>query len=114
LNTTLLHSTPFSRTSDVPGLGRANQVIGAAFSLPLGAISDPIKTDDGVYVIRVDRRVNADRKTFESVKEQIRQQRMRTMQQIRIRSYMVNLRESAKIKDNREKVQASMRHSNDL
>jgi peptidyl-prolyl cis-trans isomerase D len=111
LNTQLGHSGPFSRVSEVPGVGRANQVIGAAFTLPLGAISEPIKTDEGVFVIRVDRRVNADRKTFEAQKPALRQQRLQAMQQARVRIFVTNLRESAKIKDYRKKVQESLRHT---
>jgi len=112
LNTALMHTEPFSRESNVPGIGQANQVIGAAFSLPLGAISEPVKTDDGVYVIRVDRRVNADRKTFDTQKGMLRQQRMRIMQQSRVRALVANLKTTAKIKDNRKAVQASMARGN--
>ena len=36
----------------------ANQAVGAAFALPVGAISEPVRTDDGVFVIRVDKKVS--------------------------------------------------------
>jgi peptidyl-prolyl cis-trans isomerase D len=111
LHTDLGHSQPFTRVGEVPGVGRANEVIGAAFTLPLGAISQPIKTDEGVFVIRVDRRILADRKTFDAQKTMLRQQRQQAMQQARIRSFAANLRETAKITDNRKKVQAALSHT---
>ena len=50
----------FARSSMVPGLGQFTEPIGAAFALPVGAVSQPVKSDDGVYVLRVDKRVVAD------------------------------------------------------
>ena len=57
---------PFSRTTQVPELGMLSEAMGAAFGkgLPVGAISEPIKTDAGVFVIRVDKRTRADSTTW--------------------------------------------------
>ena len=111
LNAAVAHAGPFTRLTDVPGIGSVNEVIGAAFTLPVGAISAPIKTDDAVYVIRVDRRVEANRAVFDSTKKALRQQRSRGLQQDRVRQFLANLRKSAKIKDRRPVVMESLRHS---
>jgi peptidyl-prolyl cis-trans isomerase D len=113
LHTPVSHSTPFTRVSTVPGVGNANEVIGAAFSLPVGAVSAPIETDDGVYVIRVDRRVPVDRRVFEVQQAMMRQQRLQSLEQARVRQFLTDLRNSAKIKDNRKAVEAAERRSND-
>ena len=57
----------FTRSSLVTGLGQFTEPVGAAFALPVAAVSQPIKTSDGVYVIRVDKRVLADSAGFYSV-----------------------------------------------
>jgi peptidyl-prolyl cis-trans isomerase D len=111
LNTPIAKSGPFARVTSVPGLGRATEAIGAAFTLPVGAISAPIKTEDGVYVMRVDRRVDADRKTFDAQKTMFREQQMRTLEQSKIRDFLANLRKAATIKDKRADIQASQRHA---
>ena len=46
----------------------------------------------------VDRRVDADRKAFDAIQEQIRGQYLNTMQQARIQEFVSNLRADAKIR----------------
>jgi len=111
LNTPVAQSIPFARVTLVPGIGRVNEAIGAAFALPVGAISGPIQTTDAVYVIRVDRRVDADKAAFEKDKQLYRQQQLRMLQQGRVRDFLANLRQAAKIKDNRKDLQARERHA---
>jgi hypothetical protein len=41
---TVTSSDVFTRGGFVAGLGRLNEAIGAAFSLPVGAVSSPVKT----------------------------------------------------------------------
>lgn len=113
LNTPIQQSIPFARVTLVPGIGRANEAIGAAFTLPVGAVSAPIQTEDAVYVIRVDRRTEADKAAFDKDKEMYRQQQMRSLQQGRIRDFMANLREAANIKDHRKDLQARERRATD-
>ena len=38
----------------IPGLGPELDVMGTAFALPVGVVSDPIKGNMGVYVIKVE------------------------------------------------------------
>ncbi|HSU96410.1 MAG TPA: peptidylprolyl isomerase, partial [Gemmatimonadaceae bacterium] len=89
----------------------ASRIVGAAFALPVGTVSEPIVTDNAVFVIEVNRRVDADRKTFDAAKEQLRGQYLNSMQQARIQEFVANLKSAAKITDRRKEVEASMRRT---
>jgi hypothetical protein len=108
-NLTVTTSNLFSRSTFVPNLGRLNAAIGAAFALPVSGISDPIATDDGVFVLRVDRRIEANRETFESQKELQRTTAVSVLQQARVRDFMEGLRENADIEDRRKELNAAAR-----
>jgi peptidyl-prolyl cis-trans isomerase D len=106
---TVTKTNMFGRSTFVPGLGRLNAAIGASFSLPVGAISTPIATDDGVFVLRVDRRVDASRDAFEAQKVVQRANAIRVLQEARMREFMEGLREVANIKDRRKQLNAAAR-----
>lgn len=91
----------FTRTTAVPGLGRTNRAIGAAFGLPVGAVSEPIVTDNAVYVMRVDRRVQADRAAWEQQKEVQRAGTVQQLREQRVQQFMRNLRQNANVEDYR-------------
>src|SRR3990170_413210 len=100
---------PFARSTTVASLGFVSEAIGAAFSVPPGTVSAPIRTDAAVYVLRTDRRVNADRKAWEVQLAAQRTQVTRGMRDQRIRLFMEGLRKTAKIDDRRKDIQASQR-----
>ena len=102
-------SSMFARTMQTEGLGGFNEAIGAAFSLPIGAVSQPIRTTDGVFVIRTDRRVASDSAEFVKQKEQQRTQVLRGMREQVVRDYLEGLRKGATIVDNRKKLNAATR-----
>jgi parvulin-like peptidyl-prolyl isomerase len=104
-------SEPFTRGGFVPGLGRLNEAIGAAFSLPVGAVSSPIRTSDAVVVLRVDRRVDADRATWEAQKATQRQQLMQGLRQQRIQAFLQQLRADAKVDDRRKELAQAARQT---
>ena len=105
-----LSKTPmFARTMQTEGLGGFNEAVGASFSLPIGAVSQPLRTVEGVFVIRADRRVLADRVEFEKQKEQQRAQVLRGMREQMVRDYLEGLRKSASIVDSRKKINAASR-----
>jgi peptidyl-prolyl cis-trans isomerase D len=106
---TVTKSNAFGRATFVPGLGRMNAAIGASFSLPIGAVSEPIATDDGVFVIRVDRRTDASRDAFEAQKAVQRSNAIRVLQEAKVREFMAGLRETAEIKDRRKQLSAAAR-----
>jgi len=108
-NLTVTSSEPFTRGGFVPGMGRLNEAIGAAFSLPIGAVSNPIRTADGVVVMRVDRRVDTDRTKWEAQKETQRKSLMQGLRQQRIQAFLLQLRNAAKIEDNRKQLAQAAR-----
>lgn len=91
----------FTRVSPAGDMGRVNEAIGASFTLPVGRVSAPIRTLDGVFVLRVDERREADRAEFEAQKAELRAEDRERLQQERIQLFMLNLRENAKLVDRR-------------
>lgn len=111
LGLTAFQSQTFNRNSSVPGLGRFNEAIGAAFSLPLNTVSAPIRTEDAVVVLRVDARKQADRAAFDAQKVAQRAQILDLLRRQRIQDFVQNLRTEAKIVDNRKKIDQATRRS---
>jgi peptidyl-prolyl cis-trans isomerase D len=65
---------PFEQSAFVPGLGRAPEITEWVFDSPVGSISDPIRSGDAVYLVKVEERIPAGYVPFEQVKNQLRQQ----------------------------------------
>ena len=93
----------------MPGLGQFNEAIGAAFSVPVGSVGGPVRANDGLVLIRVDRRTDAVRATFEAQKEQQQAQLSQSMRQQRVQEFMINLRQSVSVEDNRARVLSALR-----
>jgi peptidyl-prolyl cis-trans isomerase D len=102
-------STMFSRGSLVPGLGQFNEAIGAAFALPPNVVSAPIKSTQGVYVIRVDKRTVADSAAWVTQKQAQRSVRLNQLRQQKVQMYMQDIRKAAKIDDRRKAINAAAR-----
>lgn len=100
---------PFTRTSNVMDLGGVSEAVGAAFAVPVGSVSAPVRTEVAVYVLRVDRRVESDQKAWEAQKVAQRQQVTRGMRDQRVRLFLEGLRKSAKIDDRRKEIQSAQR-----
>ena len=105
----LRQSEPFSRVGGAEGIGRLNQAIGAAFSLPVGAVSEPIRVYDGIFVERVDERKLTDKAAWEKEKAAQRQTVLQQLRQQRVRDFLQNLRDNAKITDRRKEIEAAQR-----
>lgn len=99
----------FTRPQFVAGLGRFNAAVGAAFSLPIGQVSAPIVTDDGVFVLRVERRVEANKTTWEAQKETQRREAVSSIQQMRVRTFLSEIRKQAKVEDHRKELNSLAR-----
>lgn len=110
-NVTVTQSEPFTRVSGSSGLGYGNRAIGAAFALPVGAVSSPVRTDEGVFVMRVDRRTVADRGEWEAQREIQRMLLSQQVRQRRIQDYLISLRRSADVKDMRANIQRKLRQA---
>ncbi|MGH7709785.1 MAG: peptidylprolyl isomerase, partial [Gemmatimonadaceae bacterium] len=106
---TVEKSEPFTRSGFAGSLGRLNAAIGAAFSLPVGVVSEPIATDDAVFVLRVDRRVESSKAEFEKVKAERRQQAIAALRDQRVRAFYDALRKGADVEDNRVEIAAAAR-----
>jgi len=89
---------PFTRTSPPLVIPK---VVGTAFALPVGALSDVIDTPEGLYVIKVLQRIPADSALFEKGKDQYRSDMIKSVRNERVREYIASLRASAKIVDRR-------------
>lgn len=105
-------SAAFTRVDQVAGLGQFNQAVGAAFTVPVGQVGGPAVALDGLAVIRVDRRVEADKAAFETQKIEQRAQLIQSLRQQRVEEYMTSLRGSVKVEDHRAKVNAQLRKQN--
>jgi peptidyl-prolyl cis-trans isomerase D len=104
-------SKPFTRVGGAEGIGRLNEAIGAAFSLPIGAVSAPIRVYDGIFVERVDQRVLKDKAEFEKQKAAQREIVTQQLRQQRVRDFLQNLRDNAKIVDRRKEIEAAQRQA---
>lgn len=104
-------SQPFTRVGGAEGIGRLNQAIGAAFSLPIGAVSAPIRVYDGIFVERVDQRVLKEKSEFEKQKAAQRDVVTQQLRQQRVRDFLQNLRDNAKIVDRRKEIEAAQRQA---
>src|SRR5918999_735027 len=96
----------FTRGANVPGLGQLSRATGAAFGLPVGAVSAPVRTDEAIFVLRADRRVNADRKAWEAQRAAQRQRQLQEQRRQVVQQFMQDLRRAAKVEDHRTEINA--------
>lgn len=95
---------PFTRNDFVPGMGRQNAAIGAAFALQPGQVSDAVATPANVFVIQSVGRAPADSLAWAAQKGEQRRGMMSVLQQQRLQEWIEALRAAAKIVDRREQV----------
>jgi peptidyl-prolyl cis-trans isomerase D len=80
-------------------------VVGTAFGLEEGQRSELLEVSDGMYVLKVLEHIAADSAKFAKELDEYRTRMIDLARQDRIRGYMGALRESARIVDNRAKLQ---------
>lgn len=80
-------------------------VVGTAFGLEEGQRSGILDTEDGLYVLQTVERVKADSAQFVKDLDSYRARMIQLARQDRVRGFLGALRESAKIVDNRAKLQ---------
>ncbi len=93
----------FARNDFVPGLGRQNAAIGAAFGLATD-YSDVIRTANNAFILQVTGYEPADSLAWEAQKQQQRAALIAVAQQSRLTDWLDGLRNAATIVDNREAV----------
>ncbi len=95
---------PSTRMDFFPGLGYQNDAVGTAFGLEMNEISDPVVSDNNVFLIQSLERTPADSTAWEEQKEAQRQQLTYTVQQQRMQQWIEGLRDAADIVDRRDQV----------
>lgn len=105
---TVEQAGPFNRIRFVPGLGVFNPAVGAAFGLPIGT-PGLVRTDEAVFVMRVDARTAATREAFEAQKGTQRDRTLQAMREAKVRGFLESLRRNAKIVDRRREINAALR-----
>lgn len=104
----VVSQTPtFARVGGAPGIGVANQAVGAAFGLPVGAVSQAVPTLESVVVLRVDRRVQADSTAWVAQRELQRAQLTQALRQQHLQQFLTSLRREADVEDKRDVVRAA-------
>jgi peptidyl-prolyl cis-trans isomerase D len=111
MNLEVVSTKFFTRVTGVQELAQAPEAVGAAFTLPLHAVSQPIRGTGEVVVERVDNRIPASRTAFEAQKSTLKSQALQQLRRARINEFLANLKAVAKIDDRRKQVEASARRT---
>lgn len=90
---------PFSRDSFVPGVGRRNGFVAAAFGLAEGERSGMVESDRGYYVLEMVKRIPADETLFADQRDQLRGQLLLEKRQTLITAWMEQLLRNAVVED---------------
>ena len=97
----------FVRTESVAGLGRGNAVIGAAFRLEEGQLSEVIEVAEGgkrgAYLLRLLEKTPVDEEQFAAQREQVVAQLQAQREQEAVQNWFAHLYETAEIEDNRHR-----------
>jgi peptidyl-prolyl cis-trans isomerase D len=92
-----------TRDSPVPDLGAAAaEVTDAAFKLPKGAVSDPIRTDSGTVIVKVLEKAETSQVDLDRSKDTFRQELLNDRRSRFFASYMTKAKEKMKIEVNRQ------------
>jgi peptidyl-prolyl cis-trans isomerase D len=94
-----------ARDTPIPDLGAAPAVEDAAFKLPVGAVSDPIATDNGSAVIKVLEKKEVTPEELASAKDKFREELLTDRRNRFFSAYMVKAKQKMKIDVNREALQ---------
>ena len=93
---------PFSRTDALPGIGRRNAFIGAAFRLEPGELSEVVTLPlRGSYLIRLLDKIPIDEEKFQEERDQVMQELLRQRRNEAVQTWFAQLYKSAEIEDNR-------------
>lgn len=95
-------TTTLSRSESLPGVGALNPLVGEAFALEnIGDCTGPVRTDNGVGIAILTEKLDIDEEKYEQEKDRLRAQILREMQQETFNITIQQLRDEAKIEDNR-------------
>jgi parvulin-like peptidyl-prolyl isomerase len=94
-----------ARDSAYPEVGLSPEIDQAAFTLPIGSVSDPIKTAAATAIIRVVERKIPTAEEFNVDKDRLRAELLNGEQDRFFSAYMVKAKQRMKIEVNRENLQ---------
>jgi peptidyl-prolyl cis-trans isomerase D len=94
-----------TRDSPIPDLGVAKAVEDAAFKLPVGAVSDPVATDNGTAIIKVVDKQEVSPADWTNAKDRFREELLADRRNRFFSAYMVKAKQKMKIEVNREGLQ---------
>jgi peptidyl-prolyl cis-trans isomerase D len=100
----VLKAGPFTRDDFVPSLGRQNAVIGTAFGLKKGQVSNVVTTQNNAYVLQLLSRIHADSAAWIRQKNTQRAEAINGLQQQRLQQWLNALHSAATIVDRRSQV----------
>lgn len=95
---------PFTRGDFVPGLGRINAAVGAAFGLQPGQTSPLVEAEDKLYLVRTTSRQEPSRSEWQAQLPAQRQRVLQALGDTRWQQFLTALRENAEIVDNRREL----------
>ena len=94
-----------AQDAPIPDLGVAPAVDEAAFKLAVGAVSDPIATENGTAVIKVLEKKSVTPEEWTSAKDRFRDELLADRRNRFFSAYMVKAKQKLKIEVNREALQ---------
>ena len=94
-----------AKDTPIPDLGAAPAVEDAAFKLAVGAVSDPIPTDNGTAVIKVLEKKEVTPEEWATSKDRFRDELLSERRNRFFSAYMVKAKQKMKIEVNRESLQ---------
>lgn len=96
-----------SRGGDLGFFGKGRMVKpfeDAVFSMKVGDISAPVKTNFGIHIIKLEEKKEAKYKPYETVKEQVLKRALEEKQKKAVLDYMENLFKENKVQINEEEI----------
>jgi peptidyl-prolyl cis-trans isomerase D len=97
----LRRTEPFARTDFVPGIGRANAFVGAAFKLEKGRVSEPVLMPRGAYLLNLLEKTEIDEGLFEEQRQELQVQLEQESRNAAVQTWFAQLYQEAEIEDNR-------------
>ena len=95
-------TTTLSRSESLPGVGAMSPLVGEAFALEnIGDCTGPVRTENGVGIAILREKPAIDEAQYDQEKDRLRAQILREMQQETLNTAIQQLRDEAKIVDNR-------------
>ncbi len=91
-----------AREAPIPDVGVSPQVDNVAFALPAGAVSDPIKTDNAMVVVKVLEKKEPTAAEFAADREKTRDELLNERRNRFFSAYMVKAKQAMNINVNRE------------